>query len=1360
MAHAGSSFSGASKPASLAFVRDRAGICAVTGLSAQVRRVEASCEELELHDDGDAPDASGGPSRWTIEKIEPPSGTRLGFELVTLRGRFPAARDPSLVFVSFGDRMQRPLFCDETKILCMSVPVPQNIEWLPVSVSFNGGRTFTNDELAFEYSNANIAHANCPGSHVMHWGMAGYFANALDVLDSHLDQNTNPSIPNTPRRRFVSPRFGGTKKDTRIAQDLMRGGMSGHATPQAGAAGIVNAYGPPSSLSSAPAPTSTTTFTTASLGVGAGGGSTGEHSRSESQLGNTGHSPMHQSKSPLWVETKYPGYVARQQLVIDAFQREELGVSDDSFMARQTILDRQGNGIEALNVLIESYLHEATSNSQRSRLRRRKLRPDQDYALQSTKARLAALQVQGMPIRQIACTDTSAVILLEDGQLVVPGFGNSSAGELQSLGGSGSNSFSSQLGSSFNGLPHEPNSKQDQSQSSWLTIDKASSIVIKHEDRSSHSDNTLRAVTGSSLPVTPLQAPSSPSPPTPPNLAPSGSARGAPPRPMQTSSPTCPSVATPPLANASPPSCTSSSTTKDRKKSRFFSKPSMDSPRSPGPANSTLGTSGIVMSSTPRSGTARRHSTASLSSQTNVSSNKSKGSGTSSLNPKKRYSSGMSNSVNIPEPSAMELVMLAPCDDYPGMSQKLEAHHIHSTLDTKRLQSLRDPLTQQGVSFGPAPADRNKQRMESISSSSDEDDSSDLDSDENATDLVSDERNTSWFFGNKSKNFDVQNHPSPRVQVFPRFQQVVRVAAGSGHFCAITDDLHGAQLYSWGSNSHGQTGLNTMEAFIYMPSRVEFPSSDFGPRGERTYTADNIKVRKLTCGPNTTICAGLDDRTGRTVLFSWGSTGPSAHFLFRQLRRALRSSSKSLGLDDSSMDLRFPHSVRHSEDTKRVSRAEQLGGVPFSADAAYSPVKCFEFQPITRCQSQDELEMCVRAGKFWTSRLGRWVFSVEEDWAASRSNVPHYIETNNLQEELEQQNKLSEALDLHVQIYRAYVEDLERTLDMSSLPPPQLFEDDVTQSKLESLIETLGDAIQQLESQLSEISQQQLALEGFERTLLLAVGKYSVGARQASTPAARAKFQEDLLHARTRSLDIAKRIKSFANDANLLLEQQEALQDQKGLFDDLLHDWKAIGEHTHDSFSDDLEVILQLTADLESCTVESLAREHINQAPQNNPSLDMFKRNCHILERQRPSTSSRKAVPGSRIHAYTEHDRLFALPGNIVCESVPRQSSQNEMTPGQPNAGLWGLCDLLERSVTEIRHAATGYKDECSAGDYASRQLLDLTQDLSIQKQLRQQALKSLVQETQREMSYPLEMSFRAGHQPPAMQIRHIESPL
>uniref|UniRef100_A0A7S2WCV8 Uncharacterized protein n=1 Tax=Mucochytrium quahogii TaxID=96639 RepID=A0A7S2WCV8_9STRA len=160
-----------SKRDHLPFVPDPRGICVVTGLTKdtkdifRIRHGDASFED-SLNDT-----RLGGLNEWDVFSLSRSIGSRKGFEEIVINGIFPRNIDPSLVYVSFGEKLQHPIQWNAREMLVSTAPVDDSVRDVLVSVSFDGGKSFTSEPLVFHYSRSvdNVG-MNMTGSTVFSWG--------------------------------------------------------------------------------------------------------------------------------------------------------------------------------------------------------------------------------------------------------------------------------------------------------------------------------------------------------------------------------------------------------------------------------------------------------------------------------------------------------------------------------------------------------------------------------------------------------------------------------------------------------------------------------------------------------------------------------------------------------------------------------------------------------------------------------------------------------------------------------------------------------------------------------------------------------------------------------------------------------------------------------------------------------------------------------------------------------------------------------------------------------------------------------------------------------------------------------------
>jgi len=111
--------------------------------------------------------------------------------------------------------------------------------------------------------------------------------------------------------------------------------------------------------------------------------------------------------------------------------------------------------------------------------------------------------------------------------------------------------------------------------------------------------------------------------------------------------------------------------------------------------------------------------------------------------------------------------------------------------------------------------------------------------------------NRRWFFGSK-----IPSRPFlTRIQGFSPWQRIVKVSAGSNHFCAVTDRTSMSKLYSWGGNADGQLGFMTPLDFVSTPRQVPL----------------STRVTNVSCAQCFTICSTTGDYDF-TTLFAWGNS--------------------------------------------------------------------------------------------------------------------------------------------------------------------------------------------------------------------------------------------------------------------------------------------------------------------------------------------------------------------------------------------------------------------------------------------------------------------------------------------------------
>lgn len=82
---------------------------------------------------------------------------------------------------------------------------------------------------------------------------------------------------------------------------------------------------------------------------------------------------------------------------------------------------------------------------------------------------------------------------------------------------------------------------------------------------------------------------------------------------------------------------------------------------------------------------------------------------------------------------------------------------------------------------------------------------------------------------------------------------IVRVRCGDGFSAALTSD---GDVFTWGSNSHGQLATKKREA-VLLPKKVSY------------FTKKETRVRQIALGGRHAVCVGdRDERPG--IIFTWG----------------------------------------------------------------------------------------------------------------------------------------------------------------------------------------------------------------------------------------------------------------------------------------------------------------------------------------------------------------------------------------------------------------------------------------------------------------------------------------------------------
>ncbi|GBG33523.1 RCC1 and BTB domain-containing protein 2 [Hondaea fermentalgiana] len=350
-----------------------------------------------------------------------------------------------------------------------------------------------------------------------------------------------------------------------------------------------------------------------------------------------------------------------------------------------------------------------------------------------------------------------------------------------------------------------------------------------------------------------------------------------------------------------------------------------------------------------------------------------------------------------------------------------------------------------------------------------------------------------WFFDQRTDSMDAARVACLRDMVFPRYQQVVRVAAGANHFCAITDDLNGAQLYTWGSNSHGQLGLGAdVGDFVYTPKLV--------------------------------IVGDVSNGTARS----------------------------------------------------------QLG----------------------------------------------------------------------------------EVLDMHVQMYQTYIQDVERAMDLGAAQAETSSAEDVVWIKLRGLLRTVEEAKSDLDRRVEDVTQRQLVLRALARTNMLNKGTTMKAYRHANGEVTRQRFKESLRWTEQRGEKLTAEIAALDEQADILLEQQETLQEQEEILVDLMDDWQRtslpVSSSSSQALSDDLDTLLQLASDLQACQIANLVRHGSSGATANSSlglttgaatvSPNWGRRLSRASARAQTQPGPQQSLDGA-LFAKTNRERIFASPEQLVSES-------------------------------------------------------------------------------------------------------------